>query len=472
MRPSASSSSRVSVKVGEDSENIRLRLCPNFTWRKLQIAMTKLRKMSADTRNCFVKKNVNYVPFICPECGNDDQEHFIEDQNEGDVICHGKDGEGCGLVMVERAINHSPEPEYEDKTTRCQHGFANTKHLSEASHLSASLLRNNSQKKAFRIIKKIHMEVAGRYSQFGRDNRQTRLEFKEQQIQAAASVFREACTALGLHDRVANIALDYFAAYRMLVEQIKDLAKWHAACLVLALPEANQLDSQARKQVAIKLAPPIESRSQCIPPTSQIMIAYKLAPPVESRHEWIPPPPPSKKRKKSCLFHASPKQVQKGDCMVQKECSAKKMRTDEYLRILKRTQPVKVEKVSDFLDAVMEDDFIDEWVFKKDVVSVASPMIGSLMSHEFGFVFGEPVDPVKLDLPDYFDLIKRPMDLGTVQSKLHEFCYESLGLFAEDVRLTFHNCMRYNDPGSELFVLASDMLQLFETMLAEVATKE
>jgi hypothetical protein len=459
MHPPASGSSRVSVKVGEDAKNIRLRLCPKQTWRKLQNAMTTLRmiKMQSDARSCSVKKNVNYVPFICPECGNDDQEHFIEDQNEGDVICNGKDGEGCGLVMVERAINHSPEPEYEDKKTRGHHGFANTKHLSEASHLSAHLLRNNSQKKAYWIIKKIHIEVAERYSAFGREreNRQTRLEFKEQQIQATANVFREACMALGLHDRVANIALDYFGTYRMWVEQIKDLAKWHAACLVLALPEANQLDSQARKQVAIfpshhlmnaiKLAPPIESRSECIPP--QIMNAIKLAPPVESRHEWIPPLPQGKKRKKSCLFHASPKQVQRGDCMVQKECSAKKMRTDEYLHTLKRTQ-------------------------KKHLLSVTSPMIASLMNHEFGFVFGEPVDPVKLNLPDYFDLIKRPMDLGTVQSKLHEFCYESLGHFAADVRLTFHNCMRYNDPGSELFVLASDMLQIFETMFAEVATKE
>lgn len=30
----------------------------------------------------------------------------------------------------------------------------------------------------------------------------------------------------------------------------------------------------------------------------------------------------------------------------------------------------------------------------------------------------EPVDPIKLQLPDYFDVIKNPMDLGTIRKRL------------------------------------------------------
>ncbi|EJK52829.1 hypothetical protein THAOC_27862, partial [Thalassiosira oceanica] len=33
-------------------------------------------------------------------------------------------------------------------------------------------------------------------------------------------------------------------------------------------------------------------------------------------------------------------------------------------------------------------------------------------------VFGKPVDTVKYDLPTYFDVVKKPMDLGTVSKKL------------------------------------------------------
>ena len=34
------------------------------------------------------------------------------------------------------------------------------------------------------------------------------------------------------------------------------------------------------------------------------------------------------------------------------------------------------------------------------------------------WVFSEPVDPVTLGIPDYFDVIKHPMDLGTVKAQL------------------------------------------------------
>lgn len=38
-----------------------------------------------------------------------------------------------------------------------------------------------------------------------------------------------------------------------------------------------------------------------------------------------------------------------------------------------------------------------------------------VLGHKFGWVFGEPVNPIKLNIPDYFDVIKKPMDLGTVK---------------------------------------------------------
>lgn len=33
-------------------------------------------------------------------------------------------------------------------------------------------------------------------------------------------------------------------------------------------------------------------------------------------------------------------------------------------------------------------------------------------THKHGWIFLEPVDPVKLQLHDYFEVIKNPMDLG------------------------------------------------------------
>jgi hypothetical protein len=46
---------------------------------------------------------------------------------------------------------------------------------------------------------------------------------------------------------------------------------------------------------------------------------------------------------------------------------------------------------------------------------VAKRIISSLWKNNHAWIFHEPVDPVKLGIPDYFDIIKNPMDLGTIK---------------------------------------------------------
>eukprot|EP00644_Phytophthora_capsici_P005503 jgi/Phyca11/538583/estExt2_Genewise1Plus.C_PHYCAscaffold_20025 len=46
--------------------------------------------------------------------------------------------------------------------------------------------------------------------------------------------------------------------------------------------------------------------------------------------------------------------------------------------------------------------------------------------------------------PDYFDIIKTPMDLSTIAENLTNFEYKVHGEFIRDVRLTFENAMVYN----------------------------
>lgn len=61
------------------------------------------------------------------------------------------------------------------------------------------------------------------------------------------------------------------------------------------------------------------------------------------------------------------------------------------------------------------------------------------------------MDPIKLQLPDYFDVIKSPMDLGTVRKRLDGGTYyDTLDKVAADVKLTFDNAMLYNPPGQEI----------------------
>ncbi|CAI0401041.1 unnamed protein product [Linum tenue] len=89
-------------------------------------------------------------------------------------------------------------------------------------------------------------------------------------------------------------------------------------------------------------------------------------------------------------------------------------------------------------------------------------ILSKLMKHKFGHIFNAPVDVVGMQLHDYHDIIKVPMDLGTVKKKLARNLYDSPQDFAADVRLTFNNAMRYNPKGHDVYIFADELLAKFE----------
>ncbi|KAK9284727.1 hypothetical protein L1049_023904 [Liquidambar formosana] len=97
-----------------------------------------------------------------------------------------------------------------------------------------------------------------------------------------------------------------------------------------------------------------------------------------------------------------------------------------------------------------------------------SSLLEKLMKHKHGWVFNTPVDAKGLGLHDYFTIIKHPMDLGTVKSRLNKNWYKSPKEFAEDVRLTFHNAMTYNPKGQDVHVMAEQLSKIFEDRWAVI----
>jgi Bromodomain extra-terminal - transcription regulation/Bromodomain len=91
-----------------------------------------------------------------------------------------------------------------------------------------------------------------------------------------------------------------------------------------------------------------------------------------------------------------------------------------------------------------------------------SVLLSRLMKHKFGWVFNKPVDPVALGLHDYLTIIKHPMDLGTIKTRLSMNWYKSPREFAEDVRLTFQNAMIYNPKGQDVHFMAEQLSQIFD----------
>ncbi|CAF0868296.1 unnamed protein product [Adineta steineri] len=86
----------------------------------------------------------------------------------------------------------------------------------------------------------------------------------------------------------------------------------------------------------------------------------------------------------------------------------------------------------------------------------------------FVWPFAKPVDVKNLNLSDYYQIIKKPMDLGTVKRKLETREYASADEFATDVRLIFSNCYLYNGPHTDVVAMCKKVEQLFEDKFAKL----
>lgn len=104
----------------------------------------------------------------------------------------------------------------------------------------------------------------------------------------------------------------------------------------------------------------------------------------------------------------------------------------------------------------------------RTVTHKCMPVAQALIDDQFGWVFHDPVDPVALGLPDYFEVVKNPMHLALVKKKLESAVYADMELFARDVRLVFENAILYNGESSEVGELAQVMIQKFDKLFREL----
>ncbi|KAI9839566.1 MAG: hypothetical protein M1819_002192 [Sarea resinae] len=81
---------------------------------------------------------------------------------------------------------------------------------------------------------------------------------------------------------------------------------------------------------------------------------------------------------------------------------------------------------------------------------------------QVGWPFYNPVDPVALNIPHYHKIIKKPMDLGTIGSKLKSGQYENAKEFEIDMRLMFQNCYKFNPPADQVHQMGKEFEHAFD----------
>lgn len=94
-------------------------------------------------------------------------------------------------------------------------------------------------------------------------------------------------------------------------------------------------------------------------------------------------------------------------------------------------------------------------------LKVIEKLLNDMMKLSDAWPFLKPV--VKRDAPDYYEIIKKPMDFSTIKNQINHFKYDDYTHIVDDIRLVFENCWKYNEPGSDIYKTGQRMSNYFES---------
>jgi ribosomal protein L29 len=125
---------------------------------------------------------------------------------------------------------------------------------------------------------------------------------------------------------------------------------------------------------------------------------------------------------------------------------------------------------------------------KNNQVSYCLRLVKDMLRLKDAYAFSKPIDQLwpRDQLPGYFEMITKPMDLSTIRDKLEAGAYTRDALetddllevfigdeYASDMRLVFKNAQLYNRPGDMFYEAAARLLEKFESKFATLpAPKE
>ncbi|XP_061567461.1 bromodomain-containing protein 4 isoform X2 [Cololabis saira] len=99
-------------------------------------------------------------------------------------------------------------------------------------------------------------------------------------------------------------------------------------------------------------------------------------------------------------------------------------------------------------------------------------VVKTLWKHQFAWPFHAPVDAIKLGLPDYYTIIKIPMDMGTIKKRLENSYYLNAQECIQDFNTMFTNCYIYNKPGDDIVLMAEALEKAFLQKVSEMPQEE
>uniref|UniRef100_W4VRH5 Putative chromatin remodeling complex rsc subunit rsc1/polybromo n=1 Tax=Corethrella appendiculata TaxID=1370023 RepID=W4VRH5_9DIPT len=81
-------------------------------------------------------------------------------------------------------------------------------------------------------------------------------------------------------------------------------------------------------------------------------------------------------------------------------------------------------------------------------------------NRQLALIFMKLPSKNKKDYPDYYDIIKQPIDMERIAQKLKQNSYETVDEIADDFMLMFGNACKYNEPDSQIYKDALNLQQV------------
>ncbi|EAY00015.1 Bromodomain containing protein [Trichomonas vaginalis G3] len=97
-------------------------------------------------------------------------------------------------------------------------------------------------------------------------------------------------------------------------------------------------------------------------------------------------------------------------------------------------------------------------------------LLTELMQSPMTIPLRKPVNPEKDAAPDYYEIIKKPMDFHTMKKKLNAGEYASIDNFYNDVKLICKNAEIFNGKKSMLALVGEDIMKITNKWLKNKPT--
>ncbi|XP_017954880.1 bromodomain-containing factor 1-like [Drosophila navojoa] len=99
-------------------------------------------------------------------------------------------------------------------------------------------------------------------------------------------------------------------------------------------------------------------------------------------------------------------------------------------------------------------------------------LLDEVVTKKFALDFMEPVDTALLEVPNYYAVIKRPMDVGTIIKRVQNRYYHRVDDLISDFQLVISNCFMFNRPGDVVYRNCQKLEKFFHRVINKMPKGE